>query len=145
MEQSEDYFYYSTANKIKIGDLLLIAEYPCKIVERTESKTGKHGGCKIHFCGIDIFTKNKHVIIHGSDKKVRVPNIVRTEYQLVDINDEESDAYLVLMNSMGQIREDIKLPEDEIGLAIREQFDDDEELIVAVLLYRDSALVTSFK
>lgn len=34
---------------------------PCKIVDMSTSKTGKHGHAKVHIVGIDIFTgKSKH-------------------------------------------------------------------------------------
>lgn len=39
---------------------------PCKIVEMSTSKTGKHGHAKVHMVGIDIFTGKKYVYYPGS-------------------------------------------------------------------------------
>uniref|UniRef100_A0A8C8Z742 Eukaryotic translation initiation factor 5A n=1 Tax=Prolemur simus TaxID=1328070 RepID=A0A8C8Z742_PROSS len=33
---------------------------PCKIIEMSTSKTGKHGHAKVHLVGIDIFTGKKY-------------------------------------------------------------------------------------
>lgn len=38
----------------------MIQEHPCKIVAMSTSKTGKHGGAKVHLVGVDIFTDKKH-------------------------------------------------------------------------------------
>uniref|UniRef100_A0A673VL92 Eukaryotic translation initiation factor 5A n=1 Tax=Salmo trutta TaxID=8032 RepID=A0A673VL92_SALTR len=34
--------------------------HPCKIVEMSTSKTGKHGHAKVNMMGIDIFTNKKY-------------------------------------------------------------------------------------
>ena len=38
---------------------VVIKDRPCKIVDMSTSKTGKHGHAKCHFVGIDIFTAKK--------------------------------------------------------------------------------------
>lgn len=42
----------------KNGFVMLKAR-PCKIVEMSTSKTGKHGHAKVHMVGIDIFNGKK--------------------------------------------------------------------------------------
>ena len=32
---------------------------PCKVVDMSTSKTGKHGHAKVNFTGVDIFTGKK--------------------------------------------------------------------------------------
>lgn len=46
----------------KNGFVMLKAR-PCKIVEMSTSKTGKHGHAKVHMVGIDIFNGKKWVPI----------------------------------------------------------------------------------
>ena len=51
-----------------------------------------------------------------STHNVDVPNVTKTEYQLIDISDE---GYMSLMTDNGDMKEDLKLPEGEIGEQIK--------------------------
>lgn len=68
-------------SSLQMGDYICINDKPCKIVDRTASKTGKHGGCKIHFIGIDIFTDKKYEYLEMSTKNVDVPTVTKNDYQ----------------------------------------------------------------
>ncbi|XVF48415.1 hypothetical protein PTKIN_Ptkin03bG0188300 [Pterospermum kingtungense] len=43
----------------KNGTYIVIKGRPCKVVQVSTSKTGKHGHAKCHFVGIDIFNGEK--------------------------------------------------------------------------------------
>ncbi|WP_411025028.1 translation initiation factor IF-5A, partial [Salmonella sp. s54836] len=87
---------------------------PCKIVEMSTSKTGKHGHAKVHLVGIDIFTSKKYDDICPSTHSMNVPHVTRSDYQLTDIH----EGYLSLMDDSGILRNDIKCLEDDIGKEI---------------------------
>lgn len=57
-----------------------------------------------------------------------VPHVKREDYQLTDISD---DGYLTLMNDGGDLREDLKLPEADLGVQLRSEFDSGKELLVS--------------
>lgn len=52
----------------------------------------------------------------------------REDYQLTDISD---DGYLTLMTDGGDLREDLKLPDGELGAQLRVEFDAGKELLVS--------------
>lgn len=58
-----------------------------------------------------------------------VPNIKRNEYQLINIE----DGFLSLMLESGETKEDVKLPEGELGDQIQADFDEGKDLIVGVV------------
>lgn len=57
-----------------------------------------------------------------------VPHVKREDYQLTDISD---DGYLTLMTDAGDLREDLKLPEGDLGAQLRSEFDVGKELLVS--------------
>nr|GMD83723.1 eukaryotic translation initiation factor 5A [Ipomoea batatas] len=51
--------YPQQAGTIRKNGYIVIKNRPCKVVEVSTSKTGKHGHAKCHFVAIDIFTGKK--------------------------------------------------------------------------------------
>merc|ERR1712189_118827 len=95
-----------------------IKNRPCKIVEMSTSKTGKHGHAKVHLVGIDIFTGKKYEDICPSTHNMDVPNVKRKDYQLLDID----DGFLSLMDDNGDTKDDCKLPDNDVGKEIMAKF-----------------------
>lgn len=62
---------------------VVIKGRPCKIVDMSTSKTGKHGHAKVHLVALDIFNGRKLEDLSPSTHNMDVPNVSRTEYQLV--------------------------------------------------------------
>lgn len=98
---------------LRKNGFVLIKERPCKIVEMSTSKTGKHGHAKVHLVGIDIFTQKKYEDICPSTHNMMVPVVVRKEYALMDVSD---DGFCSLLDEeKNETRDDIKLPAGELG------------------------------
>ncbi|KAF8266919.1 eukaryotic translation initiation factor 5A-2, partial [Lactarius quietus] len=99
---------------------VVIKGRPCKIVDMSTSKTGKHGHAKVHLVAIDIFTGKKLEDICPSTHNMDVPNVTRNEYQLVNVD----DGFLNLMSADGASKDDVKVPEGDLGVQISAGFDE---------------------
>ncbi|PPR02834.1 hypothetical protein CVT24_002231 [Panaeolus cyanescens] len=108
---------------------VVIKGRPCKIVDMSTSKTGKHGHAKVHLVAIDIFTGKKLEDISPSTHNMDVPHVKRDEYQLVNID----DGFLNLMTQDGTPKDDVKVPEGDIGKDIQTAFDDGKDLLVTII------------
>jgi len=133
--------YPQQCSALRKGGHVMIKGRPCKIVEMSTSKTGKHGHAKVHMVALDIFTGKKLEDICPSTHNMDVPNVVRKDLQLVDIDGD----YLSLMDDSGDTRDDIKVPEDDLGAEIRERFGNDEGLIISVLSAMDEEVCVAVK
>jgi translation initiation factor 5A len=98
---------------------VVIKGRPCKIVDMSTSKTGKHGHAKVHLVAIDIFTGKKLEDLSPSTHNMDVPNVSRKEFQLLDVTD---DGFLSLMDEAGNTKDDVKKPDGEIGDRIEKLF-----------------------
>ncbi|KAF8901561.1 initiation factor 5a [Hymenopellis radicata] len=108
---------------------VVIKGRPCKIVDMSTSKTGKHGHAKVHLVAIDIFTGKKLEDISPSTHNMDVPNVHRNEYQLVNID----DGFLNLMTQDGTSKDDVKVPESDLGNEIAAAFDEGKDLLVTII------------
>jgi len=114
---------------LRKNGFVVIKSRPCKIVDMSTSKTGKHGHAKVNIVAIDIFTGKKYEDISPSTHNMDVPNVRRNEYQLVNID----DGYLNLMSSDGVTKDDVKVPDDELGKQIEADFTEGKDLLVTII------------
>uniref|UniRef100_A0A914CPY4 Eukaryotic translation initiation factor 5A n=1 Tax=Acrobeloides nanus TaxID=290746 RepID=A0A914CPY4_9BILA len=116
--------YPKQCSAIRKNEFVMIKGRPCKVVEMSTSKTGKHGHAKVHMVALDIFTNKKLEDICPSTHNMDVPVVKRKEYQLLAINE---DNYVSLMDLEScDTKDDLKLPEGELGDQIKQVFEKDE-------------------
>lgn len=120
---------------------VVIKGRPCKIVDMSTSKTGKHGHAKVHIIAIDIFTNKKLEDISPSTHNMDVPNVARNEYQLVNIE----DGFLNLINMDGVAKDDVKTPEGDLGKDLQEQFDAGRDLYCTITSAMGEEMCLAFK
>ena len=71
-----------------------------------------------------------------------VPVVKRADYQLIDISD---DGYLSLIKDTGELRDDIRLPDGDLGSDIKNKFENNEDLLLTVLAAMDEEMVVATK
>ena len=118
------------AGTLKKGGYLQIKGHPCKIAEMSTSKTGKHGHAKMNIVAIDVLTGKKYEEMTPTSHNVDVPNVKRTEWQVMD---SDEAGYLSLMDPEGNTKDDV-VAEGEFLEKIRKGLaDGDKDILVAVL------------
>lgn len=79
-------------------------------------------------CAVFISISLRYEDICPSTHNMDVPHVKREDYQLTDISD---DGYLTLLRENGDLREDLKLPDSELGAQLRSEFESGKELLVS--------------
>jgi len=123
--------YPMQCSALRKNGFVVIKSRPCKIVDMSTSKTGKHGHAKVHLVALDIFTGKKYEDLSPSTHNMDVPNVSRREFQLLDISD---DGFLSLMNDDGDTKDDVKMPDGEVGEKINKLFRVDEKDTNVIIL-----------
>jgi len=123
--------YPIQCSALRKNGFVMIKGRPCRIMEMSTSKTGKHGHAKVHLVGLDIFNNKKYEDLCPSTHNIDVPNVNRCDFQLIDISD---DGFVTLMNDKGDTRDDMRLPEGELSDKIRAEFGKEDVSIILTVL-----------
>jgi translation initiation factor 5A len=132
--------YPMQCSALRKNCFVCIKNRPCKIVDMSTSKTGKHGHAKVHLVAIDLFTGKKLEELCPSTHNMDVPNVTRREYQLLDVTDDD---FLSLMTDDGATKDDVKIPDGEVGDKIKKLFIEegkDTNVIVLTAMGEESAI-----
>ncbi len=73
------------AGSIKVGSYIVIDNEPCKVVEISISKPGKHGSAKARIVAIGVFDGVKRSIVVPTDALVNVPIISKSSAQVIAV------------------------------------------------------------
>jgi translation initiation factor 5A len=68
---------------LRVGGYIIIDDEPCKIVELTKSKPGKHGAAKARIVAIGIFDGQKRSFVKPVDAQIEVPIIEKRSGQII--------------------------------------------------------------
>jgi translation initiation factor 5A len=76
---------YAELGELKEGSYIVIDGEPCRIVEISKAKTGKHGSAKVHVVAIGLFTGSRKTLVGPSDQRVEVPIIDKRIGQVIAV------------------------------------------------------------
>ncbi|MEM1927222.1 MAG: translation initiation factor IF-5A [Acidilobaceae archaeon] len=106
---------YATLGDLKKGSFIVIDGEPCKIVEMSTAKTGKHGSAKAHVVAVGVFSGQKKTLIAPVDTRVQVPVIEKRVGQvLADMGDRVQVMDMETYDTL-----EIEKPADDPELASR--------------------------
>lgn len=71
--------------ELKEGSYIVIDDEPCRIVEFTTSKPGKHGEAKARIVAIGVFDGQKRSVVYPVKHKVKMPIIDKKTAQVISI------------------------------------------------------------
>jgi len=124
--------YPQQAGEVRKGSHLMIKGHPCKCIEVSTSKTGKHGHAKAHIVAVDIFTGKKLEDLCPTSHNLEVPFVKRTELQLLTADGDSGEVSLLLED--GTTKDDLNLP---TFVSIGEPTDEDKKVTEEILKLQD--------
>ena len=135
------------AGEVKKGMTVMLKGMPCKVIEITTSKTGKHGHAKANMTGLDIFTGKKYMDISPTSHNMVKPVVSTKSYTYLDVDD---DGFASLMDDGGNMKEDVLLPNvnspnPKLGEDIATAHANDEEVTVVVTSAMGKEAITNMK
>ena len=70
---------------IKVGSFVMVDSEPCRIVEYSKSKPGKHGSAKARVVAIGVFDNAKRSFVKPVNSQVEVPIIEKRSGQVLAV------------------------------------------------------------
>ncbi len=71
--------------ELREGSYIVIDDEPCRIVEFTTSKPGKHGEAKARIVAIGVFDGQKRSVVYPVKHKVKMPIIDKKTGQVISV------------------------------------------------------------
>uniref|UniRef100_A0A2U9IQQ5 Translation initiation factor 5A n=1 Tax=Acidianus sulfidivorans JP7 TaxID=619593 RepID=A0A2U9IQQ5_9CREN len=91
---------YAKVGELKEGNYIIIDGEPCRVVEISKAKTGKHGAAKANIIAVSIFSGAKKTLMAPVDDQVEIPIIEKhvgqiladmgNKIQVMDLNTYET-------------------------------------------------------
>ncbi|MCW4010816.1 MAG: translation initiation factor IF-5A [Candidatus Bathyarchaeota archaeon] len=72
--------------ELRVGGYMMIEGEPCRIVDITKSKPGKHGAAKARIVAIGVFDDQKRQFVKPVDANAEVPLIDKRAGQIFSVN-----------------------------------------------------------
>jgi translation initiation factor 5A len=80
---------YESVGNLKVGSFVMIDGEPCRVVDISKAKTGKHGSAKATVTAVGLFSKSKKVLVAPVDTQIEVPIIEKRVGRIIaDLGDK---------------------------------------------------------
>jgi translation initiation factor 5A len=79
---------FAELGDLRVGSYLIIDGEPCRVVEISKAKTGKHGSAKAHVVAISIISGVKKTLVAPVDTRVEVPIIDKRVGQVLAVSEK---------------------------------------------------------
>ena len=135
-----------TAKELKVGDYLVVKGRALKVVDADKYKNGKHGSSKVTIDAVDVITGRNAEVVAPASFQLTCPVLVREEFLLVDIDDE--DFALTLLDGDSNERRDVFLPmehNEPLARAIRAHFTKGDDVTVVAHTLLGVTQIVAFK
>ena len=76
--------------QLKVGRYVVIDEEPCKILDITTSKPGKHGAAKARIEAVGMFDNVKRSMVAPVTEKCKIPMIDKRKVQILNIHGDHA-------------------------------------------------------
>lgn len=113
---------YETLGNLKVGSFIIIDGEPCRIVEISKAKTGKHGSAKATVTAVGLFSKSKKVLVSPVDTQVEVPIIEKKVGRIIA---DLGDKFQVMDVESFEI---FDVPKENIDESFRDKLSVDQEV-----------------
>ncbi|NPA38252.1 MAG: translation initiation factor IF-5A [Candidatus Nanohaloarchaeota archaeon] len=78
------------AKQFRKGDFIMIDDVPCRVVDISLSKPGKHGSAKARIVAVGIIDGKKREISKPGDSKIPAPIIDKRDGQVITVSDDQA-------------------------------------------------------
>jgi len=100
---------YGELGDLKEGGYVVIDGEPCRVVDISKAKTGKHGSAKVHVVAIGLFTGSRKTITGPSDQRIEIPIIDKRVAQVIAVIGDR----VQLMDLESYETFEVDMPKDE--------------------------------
>ena len=95
--------------QLKVGRYVVIDEEPCKILDITTSKPGKHGAAKARIEAVGMFDNVKRSMVAPVTEKCKIPMIDKRKVQVLNIHGDTAQ----VMDMETYVNYELPLSENE--------------------------------
>jgi translation initiation factor 5A len=113
---------YDSVGNLKVGSFVMIDGEPCRVVDISKAKTGKHGSAKATVTAVGLFSKSKKVLVAPVDSQIEVPIIEKRVGRIIA---DLGDKFQVMDVESFEIFE---VSKDTIDESIRDKLNVDQEV-----------------